>query len=80
MKRRCIIKPQESQSVNAATSRRDEKLPDPKREATRILNNLKAVVQEIEDCDDATYVKYIPDTLLDDLLLGVRELSYNLNN
>ena len=73
MKRTVVIRPKTNgKGIQAATG------AYPKGEAQGILNMLKAAYNSIESCSDEVYAKYIPDSLLEDLSMNIRELSHNI--
>lgn len=56
------------------------KAVDNKLEAARILEQLKTVFNSIESCSTEVHVRYVPDSLFEDLDIAIREMSMALGD
>lgn len=50
-----------------------------KQEAKNVLNKLKEAFNAIDSCSQETFVKYVPESIYEDLNIAIREMSSNLD-
>lgn len=51
---------------------------DPRREALDILTKLQAAFALIEQCSDECFMRYMPDRIVEELDMNIRELHQNI--